>query len=417
MNAKRVPAVFVSSTCYDLSQVRANLREFIEHLGYEPVLSEYESFPVDSHEGTIDNCLNAVEAKADVFVLVVGNRYGSLGLDGQSVTNMEYLKAKAKGIPIYVFVLKKVYSLLPVWRDNPDGNFSSAVESNKVLAFIDDLTKSSHWIYPFETANDITSALRIQFAYQHLQGLELVRKFSGAKVPDILKTVSPNAFKLAMEKPIAWEGRLFSQVACDEIAAAADLRRDLTYGISFEIGEVFDDFPSFNSWIRKKLNEFTQIANSLDAIGNKSLQDAMGQPGEPGDIEHLVYTARRFVDIYKSAIRWAIRLRSASIDESCQEIIEIIIGFATLLLEDVEAFAREMQDKIARGLERYYDPSRPTNERILIDLNLTMRSPDLSTFDRAITAAAHTYVLRQAELNGIDSETAIAYFEAFRNDD
>ena len=33
--------VFVSSTCYDLKQVRENMKEFIESYGYEPVMNEY----------------------------------------------------------------------------------------------------------------------------------------------------------------------------------------------------------------------------------------------------------------------------------------------------------------------------------------------------------------------------------------
>ena len=62
----RAPELFVSSTCYDLSQVRADLRDFAESIGFEPVLSELENFPVDPGTGTLDNCLNAVKTRADV---------------------------------------------------------------------------------------------------------------------------------------------------------------------------------------------------------------------------------------------------------------------------------------------------------------------------------------------------------------
>lgn len=42
------PSVFVSSTCYDLKQVRVDLKNFIsEQLGYDAVLSEFDSFPID----------------------------------------------------------------------------------------------------------------------------------------------------------------------------------------------------------------------------------------------------------------------------------------------------------------------------------------------------------------------------------
>ena len=39
------PTIFVSSTCYDLSQVRLDLKAFIEKLGYDAVISETSAFP------------------------------------------------------------------------------------------------------------------------------------------------------------------------------------------------------------------------------------------------------------------------------------------------------------------------------------------------------------------------------------
>jgi hypothetical protein len=86
MEQVRIPAVFVSSTSYDLDQIRADLKQFIEGFGYEAVLSEYPSFPIDPDMRTVENCLRAVDQHADVFVLVVGGRYGSQTDEGKSVT-------------------------------------------------------------------------------------------------------------------------------------------------------------------------------------------------------------------------------------------------------------------------------------------------------------------------------------------
>jgi len=47
----RKPCVFVSSTCYDLKQVRADIRQFIEDRGMEPLLSEFSTFPVNPNAG------------------------------------------------------------------------------------------------------------------------------------------------------------------------------------------------------------------------------------------------------------------------------------------------------------------------------------------------------------------------------
>ena len=96
----KAPSVFVSSTFYDLKQIRADLKDFITTLGLTPVISEYDSFPIDPTLPAVENCLKAVDENADIFVLIIGGRYGTIKQHGKSVTNMEYLKARAKGIPI-----------------------------------------------------------------------------------------------------------------------------------------------------------------------------------------------------------------------------------------------------------------------------------------------------------------------------
>lgn len=42
---RNIPTVFVSSTCYDLSQVREDLKDFFEdNYGFNALLSEFDSF-------------------------------------------------------------------------------------------------------------------------------------------------------------------------------------------------------------------------------------------------------------------------------------------------------------------------------------------------------------------------------------
>jgi len=136
------PSVYVSSTCYDLSQVRADIRTFLESLGLEPILSEFNSFPINPESGTIENCTEIVKQRADILVLIIGGRYGSQAPIGKSVTNLEYLQARAKGIPIYVFVLKSILNILPAWKKNMNGNFEEIVDSPKLFEFVESLKDS-----------------------------------------------------------------------------------------------------------------------------------------------------------------------------------------------------------------------------------------------------------------------------------
>jgi hypothetical protein len=159
--AMRKPSIFVSATCYDLKQLRADLYSYAEHAGLEPVLSEYPSFPVDSDQTTVENCRKAVETRADVFVLVIGARYGSVVEHGKSVTNLEYLTAKAKGIPVYVFVMQSILDILPVWKANATGHFDTVADSPKPFQFVSEIRDAGdNWVFPFNTAQDIIGVLR-----------------------------------------------------------------------------------------------------------------------------------------------------------------------------------------------------------------------------------------------------------------
>ncbi|MBI2817051.1 MAG: DUF4062 domain-containing protein [Acidobacteria bacterium] len=149
------------------------MRQFLTGLGLDPMVSEYNSFPVNPDLGTIDNCLNAVETRADTFILIVGGRYGSLADGGKSVTNLEYQTANAKGIPAYVFVMRSILDIVPVWKANQSGNFGHVVDSVKVFEFVEKLRQTGEeWVFPFEHAQDIFDVLRNQLAYLFMDSLE-----------------------------------------------------------------------------------------------------------------------------------------------------------------------------------------------------------------------------------------------------
>ena len=99
--------IFVSSTCYDLSQIRVDLSQFITSNGHLPILSEFESFPINPAKNTIENCIKIVKESADVLLLIVGNRYGSTVANGKSITNVEFLTAQQKAsLFLYLLTLK-----------------------------------------------------------------------------------------------------------------------------------------------------------------------------------------------------------------------------------------------------------------------------------------------------------------------
>ena len=50
---------------------------------------------------------------------------------------------------------------MEIWKSNPNADFSSVVDSNKVFEFIDSLrNKENIWVYEFEFAQDIILTLK-----------------------------------------------------------------------------------------------------------------------------------------------------------------------------------------------------------------------------------------------------------------
>ena len=52
--------IFVSSTCFDLSILRSELRYFIASLGYEPVMSDYADVLYNPRQHTHSSCIDEI---------------------------------------------------------------------------------------------------------------------------------------------------------------------------------------------------------------------------------------------------------------------------------------------------------------------------------------------------------------------
>ena len=196
-----------TSCVTDLRQIRDDLRQFIEGLGYQPLLSEHPSFPIDPDATTIEDCRRRVEQDADVLVLMIGGCYSSIdATPNTSVTNLEYTSARHKRIPIYVFIDSQVLALLPLRKCNQASDFSEHVDSPWLFEFIEHVrTIDGVWMDEFRSARDITDALRTQFAFQQHTGLRLQRHTLGLADQDWFDTLYGEALRVAFDRPPAWE--------------------------------------------------------------------------------------------------------------------------------------------------------------------------------------------------------------------
>jgi hypothetical protein len=365
----------VSSTCYDLAQVRADLRDFAESFGFEPILSEFDSFPVDPNENTLNNCLEAVRNRADVFLLIVGGRYGSLTDTGQSITNLEFLEAKAKGIPKYVFVKSEILSILPVWGKNPSADFSNVVDTTKLFEFVSELRSSGEiWVFPFSAAQDITRILRKQLSYLFADSLQIRRRLYGGN--EQLAGLRPKALRLAVEKPLGWEFLLLAQLLSDEIARYRSKRLDAELGISFGEPIVLEEFGEIASWISSRMNWAGSTIEHLSKAINAGLKKAVGELGQPGDVQRIMHIATRVGEGYEQLLDWKLQFLRVSSGEEFSYLINLASDMTSNAIREIEEFASNLYSKIEEHISNVDSNQAAT----VVTLTLTLTAPSGDEF-------------------------------------
>lgn len=173
------PRVFVSSTYYDLKHIRSSLELFIESLGYEPVLSEKGDIAY-TPDGTLDESCYREAAAADIFVLIVGGRYGSEASGGikkpsqsfferyDSITRKEFESAYAQDIPVYIVIDSGVHSEYQTYLRNKDNEKIryAHVDSVNVFKLVEDILAKprNNPLFTFERSSQIETWLREQWA-------------------------------------------------------------------------------------------------------------------------------------------------------------------------------------------------------------------------------------------------------------
>lgn len=143
--------IFVSSTYEDLRPERQEIMHALLELDCIP--SGMELFPAASEDqwtlikGVIDDC--------DYYIVVIGGRYGSLGPDNISYTEMEYRYAISKGKPVIAFLHKDPASL-------PAKHTEQVEEGRKRLDSFRKLAQQKmckHWTSPQELGSVVSRSL------------------------------------------------------------------------------------------------------------------------------------------------------------------------------------------------------------------------------------------------------------------
>jgi hypothetical protein len=171
--------IFISSTYYDLKHVRSNIEHFIEDMGYDAILSEKGTIAYNPKIPLDKSCYEEA-ALSDMFVLIIGGRYGSAISEQkvnlkddfyeryESVTKKEFEAANKKEIPCYVLVEKSVYTEYETFKRNKNNTKIdyAHVDSINIFHFLDHIVKlpKNNPIHQFDKSQEIENWLKKQWA-------------------------------------------------------------------------------------------------------------------------------------------------------------------------------------------------------------------------------------------------------------
>lgn len=162
------PRVFISSTFYDLRQIRADMDKFIESLGFEAVRNEEGNIAYGKEEELQEYCYKEI-SNVDILVSIIGGRYGSESTTSKySVSQKELKTAIESNKHVYIFIEKNVASEYETYLRNKDNDSIcyNYVNDKRVYSFIEEIKtlRRNNIIKDFETADDIVRFLREQWA-------------------------------------------------------------------------------------------------------------------------------------------------------------------------------------------------------------------------------------------------------------
>lgn len=177
--------IFISSTDYDLKDLRAELARYLQEMSYRPILSSQEGFPDSTpDQQPWESCLPVVR-DSQLVVTIIDCKYGKslewpnykeiLGSKKLSPTHAEYAYAHKTGKRILVFVRDEIQHYYQDFRNALKTTKNKHRQARKILEkvlpdrvqyetleFLQYIKTSSPipWIRPFQDVTDIKTDLQ-----------------------------------------------------------------------------------------------------------------------------------------------------------------------------------------------------------------------------------------------------------------
>lgn len=170
-------SIFISSTCYDLLDLRSELDQHLSGQGLRVLRSDGLDFEVEPDKNSIETCLCRVR-EADHFVCILSQRYGpslkKAGYDDVSATELECRVAREAQKHVHFFVRDRLSADFAIWKKSGQSEdfrpaYANEKDATRLFAFIEAHSalgkdsESTNWMSDFRTVVDLKEALDVRF--------------------------------------------------------------------------------------------------------------------------------------------------------------------------------------------------------------------------------------------------------------
>jgi hypothetical protein len=203
----------------------------------------------------------------------------------------------------------------------------------------------------------------------------LERRARRTNVPESLRSLPADILLLAVERPFAWEYRLFEKLLAKEIADSQHLRLTAKYGDPQVSPAAGLPEPQVFEWLQDRMHALTALVETSDRLVNVGLQEALGPQGEPGDPQKLFDVAHRLGDVYRSAIHWSLDFGRPRVPTLLQRLVQLTSRSGGVLTAGIE----ELHDKLWYQLERAMATSEHLRTGARVDVSIpSIMTPELA---------------------------------------
>lgn len=338
--------IFISSTCKDLHQDRLVLKNGIENLGHNVILSESFTFPIEPTKNTIDNCIDIVRNEADILILLIKDNYGYIvPKTGRSVTHMELQTAQDKGIPIYTFTNSETLRQKVLL----EGQLNEDSEFLKVCKFIDEVRQERNlWNFEYSGVDDILNTIKTQLSILMKHSLTTRNKVDAIDKKWVFPHITPEAYRLLVYKEKNYVEQFFFQVMKDEMGRYVDLKLDYKYSHLLNACYKQKSLSEFVRWIKDIFDELAFYLKSEIRLENAFFDS---YKKDDSDFRQLYYVAKRFANRYADMLELGIHLKSEYVYPEYASIQGRIMGMVDNAISQLENLPQSALDAIDKNVK------------------------------------------------------------------